>query len=319
MSEANVRAHELAGYFPLMTSEELEMLADDIRLNGLRDKIELYEGEIIDGRNRCKACRKAGVEPEFVDVTEKLKGKHLGSYVLSKNLNRRHLPDPDQRKAIAVAILSSNYYRLRHIQYLVDHGKEVDTPPFEEILLQACNEQPPTEGDEVEEAAEALQVSPSGLKRRLALSKKAVPAVLDAVDSGELSMNKAEKIAKLPMDEQVAAIAGPPPEPEPEKDKRGVVLPENLKEPFASGKKEINSLIRAINAILKKVSEVTDISGCTVVPVQPITIHLKDAKTALSAAIPSFVCTCKGKGCEICHEKGWLHRHCGVVFEKEGE
>jgi len=57
--------HEIAGIFPLMEKEELEALTKDIAENGLQEPIILYEGKILDGRNRYLACLQAGVEPWF--------------------------------------------------------------------------------------------------------------------------------------------------------------------------------------------------------------------------------------------------------------
>ena len=44
--------HELCMIFPLMSEQELNDLADDIRENNLFDPITLYEGKILDGKCR---------------------------------------------------------------------------------------------------------------------------------------------------------------------------------------------------------------------------------------------------------------------------
>ena len=63
-------------------------LVADIKENGLIMPIETYQGKIIDGRNRYKACLEASVEPEFNEWNGK---GSLISHVVSLNLNRRHL------------------------------------------------------------------------------------------------------------------------------------------------------------------------------------------------------------------------------------
>ena len=59
--------HPIANIFPMMGEEELDQLADDIMQNGLRQPIVLYQGQILDGRNRYQACELAAVEPDCTE------------------------------------------------------------------------------------------------------------------------------------------------------------------------------------------------------------------------------------------------------------
>lgn len=56
-----IKAHPLADLFPMMDGQAFEDLVDDIRNNGLRQPIVLLDNQIIDGRNRNRACQEAGV------------------------------------------------------------------------------------------------------------------------------------------------------------------------------------------------------------------------------------------------------------------
>ena len=47
--------HPLADLFPMMTDEELDELGEDMLKLGQREPIWLYEGKILDGRNRYRA------------------------------------------------------------------------------------------------------------------------------------------------------------------------------------------------------------------------------------------------------------------------
>ena len=53
--------HEAAAFFPLMEGEEFEKLKADIQAHGLHEPIWTYQGKVIDGRNRFRACRATGV------------------------------------------------------------------------------------------------------------------------------------------------------------------------------------------------------------------------------------------------------------------
>ena len=73
----------------MMDAAELDALADDIRKNGLRQPIVKWQGKILDGRNRYRAYRMAGRKARF----ETYKGKDPLGFVLSQNLERRHLTE----------------------------------------------------------------------------------------------------------------------------------------------------------------------------------------------------------------------------------
>ena len=77
-------------------------LVADIRANGVHDPIDLYQGKILDGRNRHRAAVAAEFELEkrhFRHFHPEIYGDPL-AYVISKNLSRRHL-DESQRAMVA--------------------------------------------------------------------------------------------------------------------------------------------------------------------------------------------------------------------------
>jgi ParB-like chromosome segregation protein Spo0J len=89
--------HPLAEALPAMSESEYRELLADVRTRGhLLDAITLYEGKVLDGRHRLRACEEAGIEPKFEEYT----GSDPVGYVLAKNIQRRHLT-PSQ-KAIAL-------------------------------------------------------------------------------------------------------------------------------------------------------------------------------------------------------------------------
>tara|TARA_Y100000310_G_scaffold294855_1_gene325685 strand:- start:1528 stop:2661 length:1134 start_codon:yes stop_codon:yes gene_type:complete len=96
-----MESHEHANIFPMMQKEEFEELKDDLKINGLIEAITTFEGKIIDGRNRYKACLETNTKPRF----EEWNGSgSLVQYIVSLNLKRRHLTS-SQRAVLALRIL----------------------------------------------------------------------------------------------------------------------------------------------------------------------------------------------------------------------
>jgi len=98
--EGDLQPHPL-NLFPELRDEEFEGLVKSIRVNGLIEPITLYEGEILDGRARYKACLKAWREPEFQELPPNISPI---AYLISKNGNRRHLTI-SQKAVIALEYL----------------------------------------------------------------------------------------------------------------------------------------------------------------------------------------------------------------------
>jgi len=95
--------HPAAAVFPMLADEELRDLADDIKHNGLIYDIVLDKtGAIVAGRNRFAACKLAGVEPRFMTLPD---DADPVAYVLSENLQRRHMSAGQRAMAAARARL----------------------------------------------------------------------------------------------------------------------------------------------------------------------------------------------------------------------
>lgn len=95
-AEVDERSHPAARLFPVMDDERLRELAEDIKAHGQREAITVYDGMILDGRNRAAACKMLGIAP----VTIQAAIDSPVSFVISMNLQRRHL-NTSQRTAIA--------------------------------------------------------------------------------------------------------------------------------------------------------------------------------------------------------------------------
>jgi hypothetical protein len=114
MTDAPLKFHPLADLFPLMEGAEFDKFVADIKANGLHDEsITLFEGMVLDGRNRYRALLKIspfdanlpqGAGPEF-DVFD---GDEAAAraFVISRNIHRRHLT-AKQRRDLLVKLVAA--------------------------------------------------------------------------------------------------------------------------------------------------------------------------------------------------------------------
>ncbi len=91
------RVHPAAAVFPIMSGREFDELVEDVRVNGLREPVVVSGDQLIDGRNRVRACAAAGVVPGIRELEH---GTDVASWVMSVNVHRRHL-DASQRALLA--------------------------------------------------------------------------------------------------------------------------------------------------------------------------------------------------------------------------
>ena len=91
-------AHELALVFPPMSEPEFAAFKEDIREQGQQESIILYEGKILDGLHRYRACRELAREPRVVRFEGNPRA--AAQLVLGRNFHRRHLTT-SQRALIA--------------------------------------------------------------------------------------------------------------------------------------------------------------------------------------------------------------------------
>jgi len=169
--------HPIADIFPLMSGEEFALLVDDIETNGLREPIWLYEGKILDGRNRYNACKELDLHIETIKDIKYYSGNDPLGFVFSANFYRRHLNE-SQRASVAARILTT---KLGDNQHIEREGRPIDQPT----------------------AAEMLNVSVKSIGRAKDVLEKSAPELQALVDDGKVAVSVAQKLAnKLPKDKQ---------------------------------------------------------------------------------------------------------------------
>lgn len=170
--------HPAADLMPMLGESDLAALAADIRANGLHEPVVLFDGQVLDGRNRLAACRLAGVEPTF--RTLESCADPVG-FVLSVNVRRRHLSTTQLamvagRVAISLEASGTNLYR---------RSREAAAEMVGGVGSQS--------------AADAISVLKHG-----------APELIALVDRNDLAVSVAARAAKLPRDQQRELVARGP-------------------------------------------------------------------------------------------------------------
>lgn len=174
-----IAVHPAAELFPLMDEADLDVLAADIALNGLRMPIVRdTDGRILDGRNRYLACQRKGHKPAYIVETGE-----PWQYVISTNLHRRHLTD-GQRAMIAARIAD------RH------QGRPPKNRPADDVSLTR------------DQVAGMLQVSRSQISRARQVHQDGTPELKALVENGTVPVATAARVAAtLPHAEQRLFVA----------------------------------------------------------------------------------------------------------------
>jgi hypothetical protein len=173
----NYMFHPLANIFPLIEGHAYNELRADVMKHGVREPIWIYEGQILDGRNRYRAASSQGVEFE---VREYLGDDPVG-FVVSLNLHRRHLTE-SQRAAVAAKLANMPAHR----------------PCDKSANLQTSQS----------DAAKLLNVSTRSVASAKKVIEEAAPELVQAMDEGRASVSAAASLLSLPKEEQAVIATG---------------------------------------------------------------------------------------------------------------
>ena len=94
-------AHPFANMFPMIEGNAFEELKRDISAQGILEPIRLYQGMILDGRNRYSAAKACGHDftvDDFVQWEGTL--AEAEAWVISTNMHRRQLTTKQKQEVI---------------------------------------------------------------------------------------------------------------------------------------------------------------------------------------------------------------------------
>lgn len=194
-----MNAHPIADVWPMMEQEKLQDLADDIKKNGQLVPVWLYEGMILDGRNRYAACKIAGVEPK----TQTYTGDEPTAFAVSMNDKRRHMT-ASVRSAVAVELLPFFEADARK-RYEATVGRpKKDADKSVAILPPIFTDQKPKEVEPPkarQEAAKSIGVGERYVQDAKKVKEQS-PEVFDRLKAGKITLQDAKReVAKIPVDD----------------------------------------------------------------------------------------------------------------------
>jgi len=190
--------HEVANVFPPMGEEEYRQLLSDIEKNGLREPIWTYQGKIIDGRHRYKACVELGIEPRFREWDG---NGSLVQFVVSLNLHRRHLTS-SQKAVVALDIerLLAEEAKERQRRAAAETNAKLGRG---ETLPQKIAGA--SRGEARVQAAAIVGTNRQYVSDAKRIAKEA-PEVLERVREGRLCLPEAKAVARLPEEDRATVL-----------------------------------------------------------------------------------------------------------------
>jgi len=172
--------HPISEFFPMMTSEELTSLQNDIKINGLSSPIILFEGKILDGRNRYNACLNLDIEPTYEQYT----GNTPYAKVMSLNMERRNLTEGQK------AIVASNILPFIKKEDKNKGGRSLENVNTGKLIVNKTI--PSWKNTSIVKAAKMVGSSPTSINFVKKLKIEA-PDVYDKVKSGGYSLADAKR------------------------------------------------------------------------------------------------------------------------------
>jgi hypothetical protein len=190
-----MKHHPIADVWPMMDEGKLSELADDIRKNGQLVPVWLYEGKIIDGRNRWAACKIAGVTPKTQEYT----GDEPTSFAVALNDRRRHM---NKGSLAAVAAELEPFFAADAKKRQQDAGGDKKSDRAKSVVAKLPQPIDATPASKArEEAAKSVGVGERYVQDAKKVKQEA-PEVFERLKAGRITLQDAKReVAKKPTDD----------------------------------------------------------------------------------------------------------------------
>ena len=186
---------ELLAYIDPLTPEENETLERSLLAEGCRDALVLWGEVLVDGHNRHRICTQHGIPFNTVQNTRFTSIDDVHLWMIEQHLGRRSVSD-FQRGVLAL--------RKKDILTARVQPAPVESSGSETAAVATKPEPVPTMGA----IAKSARISNATIHQIEKIQKSAAPELVAAVKSGTISINAAATVASLPVEAQVAAVAG---------------------------------------------------------------------------------------------------------------
>jgi ParB-like chromosome segregation protein Spo0J len=181
-----IEIHPFAKQLPEMSPQEFESLKSSIAASGLREPIVVHERQIVDGRNRDRACRELGITPSY----QQWDGRgSLVTYIIDKNITRRHLSE-SQRALLAVSLKTAFEEEAKANMRRGGQG-------LSDLTILHSRDR----------AAEAVRVSSTLVGSAEKVIDRGAPELVAAVKRGEVKISAAAAVVELDAETQTELVA----------------------------------------------------------------------------------------------------------------
>lgn len=203
--------------FPEAKTEDFNRLRDDINTNGFDAKqpVTLYQGEVLDGWNRTKACEELGINPPTVNFS----GTDADAIAFVMRTNKRRNLNSGQWACIAaeaddlLAVIAEQVEKDRRESQALTRAANKESwvkVPHEETPLSMCEKKlsdnflsnkPSEHADKTAtKAAELFNTNRTYVNQAVKM-KEAAPEVFEKVKAGKMTMQDANRAVRaIPVD-----------------------------------------------------------------------------------------------------------------------